>query len=358
MENPSNTNRRRIPRNNTRTNSRPIVSHCPASRGLGHWDSRDKTNETMSHYYSLQKYVDPATRYTCPNCGRLKCFTLYVDPEGIPIHKTVGRCDHESSCGYHLTPKQYFREHSHERTYCHSERNERLSIPNNRQDHHSLNLIPSNHLPSPSGDNYLITYLKTLIPTSFIDRVIIDYHIASTSDHATIFLQLDLNGNCRTGKIMQYDPATGHRIKDEAVPGRISWLHTRLKRRHQLPKDWQITQWLFGELLLQKYPDKTVALVESEKTAIICSALMPEYLWLATGGKSQFNQRLTVLKSRKIIAFPDIDGYHTWLNKSTDFPFLDLRVSDLLEKNATPADREAHIDLADWLLRYLQDTRR
>ena len=340
------------------------MSHCPASRGLGHWDSRDKTNETMSHYYSLQKYIDPATRHTCPNCGRLKCFTLYVDPEGIPIHKTVGRCDHESSCGYHLTPKQYFREHP-ERSFdipadrysrCHTERAQ--SYGHGRPDRPSPDLIPSTLIPQPSGDNHLIAYLKTLIPTSFIDRIITDYHIASTSDHATIFLQLDLNGNCRTGKIMQYDPATGHRIKDEAVPGRISWLHTRLKRRHQLPKDWQITQCLFGEHLLRKYPDKTVALVESEKTAIICSALMPEYLWLATGGKSQFNQRLTVLKSRKIIAFPDIDGYHTWLTKSTDFPFLDLRVSDLLEKNATPADREAHIDLADWLLRYLQDTRR
>ena len=61
------------------------------------------------------------------------------------------------------------------------------------------------------------------------------------------------------------------------------------------------------------------------------------------------------VQSRKIIAFPDIDGYHTWLTKSTDFPFLDLRVSDLLEKNATPADREAHIDLADWLIQYLED---
>ena len=337
------------------------MSHCPASRGLGHWDKRDKTHETMSHYYSLQKYTDPATRHTCPNCGRSKCFTMYVDPEGIPIHKTVGRCDHESSCGYHLTPKQYFREHP-ERSFdiptdrysrCHIGRAQ--SYSHGRPDRPSPDLIPSTLIPQPSGDNHLIAYLKTLIPTSFIDRIIIDYHIASTPDQATIFLQLDLNGNCRTGKIMQYDPTTGHRIKDEAVPGRISWLHTRLKRRHQLPKDWQITQCLFGEHLLRKYPDKTVALVESEKTAIICSALMPEYLWLATGGKSQFNQRLTVLKSRKIIAFPDIDGYHTWLTKSTDFPFLDLRVSDFLEKNATPADREAHIDLADWLLEYLTD---
>ena len=40
---------------------------------------------------------------------------------------------------------------------------------------------------------------------------------------------------------------------------------------------------------------------------------MPQYLWLATRGKSQFNSRLAVLKGRKIIAFPDIDAYHDWL---------------------------------------------
>ena len=66
---------------------------------------------------------------------------------------------------------------------------------------------------------------------------------------------------------------------------------------------------------LPQHPNQTVALVESEKTAIICYAMMPQYLWLATGGKSQFNSRLTVLKGRKIIAFPDIDAYHDWLLK-------------------------------------------
>ena len=82
---------------------------------------------------------------------------------------------------------------------------------------------------------------------------------------------------------------------------------------------------------------------------------MPEYLWLATGGKSQFNNRLASLKGRMIIAFPDIDAYHDWLRRTADFPHLDLKVSDLLEKNATPEARAAHIDLADWLLRYLAD---
>ena len=69
---------------------------------------------------------------------------------------------------------------------------------------------------------------------------------------------------------MHYNPSTGKRIKDETIPGRINWLHTTLKRRHQLPKDWQLTQCLFGEHLLPQHPNKTVALVESDKTAIIC----------------------------------------------------------------------------------------
>lgn len=63
-----------------------------------------------------------------------------------------------------------------------------------------------------------------------------------------------------------------------------------MKRVGQLPEDWELTQCLFGEHLLPLYPDKPVALVESEKTAVICSGLMPRFLWRATGGKQQINQ--------------------------------------------------------------------
>ena len=156
---------------------------------------------------------------------------------------------------------------------------------------------------------------------------------------------------------MQYDPTTGHRIKDPNIPGRINWLHTTLKRKKQLPKDWQLTQCLFGEHLLRQHPDNTVALVESEKTAIISSALMPQYTWLATGGKSGLtSERLSSLKGRKIIVFPDVDAFKDWQQKVFTFPHLDIRISRLLEDNATPEDREAHIDLADWLIKYLQDS--
>ena len=316
----------------------------------------------MSHYYTLQKYTNPSSRHTCPACGRPKCFTLYVDPDGQPIHPTVGRCDHESSCGYHRTPRQYFQdhpEHRNERSHCHFDQAKRVekSPRHGRPDRPSSDIIPSSMIPPPSSNNHLITYLKTLLPSSAIDRIIADYRLASTSDQAIIFLQIDKEGQCRAGKIMQYNPTTGHRIKNPNMPGRINWLHTTLKRKKQLPKDWQLTQCLFGEHLLRQHPDTTIALVESEKTAIISSALMPQYTWLATGGKSGLtSERLSSLKGRKIIVFPDVDAFKDWQQKIFTFPHLDIRISRLLEDNATPEDRAAHIDLADWLIKYLQDS--
>ena len=80
---------------------------------------------------------------------------------------------------------------------------------------------------------------------------------------------------------------------------------------------------------------------------------MPRFLWLATGGKSQINDRLLVLKGRKVVAFPDVDGYDEWLKKLAEYPELGVTVSPVLQQNATAADREVHIDIADWLLRYM-----
>ena len=313
----------------------------------------------MSRYH-LQKYAGISSRHTCPACERPRCFTLYIDDNGNILHPTVGRCDHESSCGYHRTPRQYFHDHPEHRHFViPSERSESRNLHNGRHarpDRASPGVIPQNLIPPPSATNHLISYLKTMIPSSAIDRIIADYRLASTSDQAIIFLQIDQDNQCRTGKIMQYNPATGHRIKDPNKPGRINWLHSVLKRRKQLPPDWQLTQCLFGEHLLPQHQDKTVALVESEKTAIICSAMMPQYLWLATGGKSGLtSERLNSLKGRKIIVFPDIDAFKDWQQKIFTFPHLDIRISRLLEDNATPADRAAHIDLADWIIEFLKD---
>ena len=67
------------------------------------------------HRFHLEKYR-PGNRYECPNCGRKRCFSRYVDEQGeITFPEHVGRCDHESSCGYHYSPKDYFRDNPDKR---------------------------------------------------------------------------------------------------------------------------------------------------------------------------------------------------------------------------------------------------
>jgi len=160
---------------------------------------------------------------------------------------------------------------------------------------------------------------------------------------------------------MKYDRQTGHRVKDEKVGGKITWVHAILRLSQdpllRLPEEWALTQCLFGEHLLKQYPFKPVALVESEKTAVICSAFWQEYIWLATGGKSQLNDRLQVLRGRKVVAFPDVDGYLEWKEKLSRVRGLDIVVSDVLEKEATFEDRANHVDIADLLIRQQREER-
>lgn len=63
----------------------------------------------MSEYrFHLEKY-HVGSKLSCPVCKMPRCFVRYVDDEGIvDFPNTVGRCDHENSCGYQYTPKDYF----------------------------------------------------------------------------------------------------------------------------------------------------------------------------------------------------------------------------------------------------------
>jgi hypothetical protein len=63
---------------------------------------------------------------------------------------------------------------------------------------------------------------------------------------------------------------------------------------------------LVREHLLKKYPDKPVCL-SGRKTAVICSAIMPQFVWVAVGGKTHSETRWSPL-CRTIVAFPDVDG--------------------------------------------------
>ena len=313
----------------------------------------------MKRSFRLEKYKGTRSRHVCPQCGGKRCFTLYVDESGVPLDDSVGRCDHESSCGYHLTPSEFYKAHPE---LC--GKDWRDDAPDwlapaleriKQEKQKPLCTIPIELVRRSVRVDVLsdfTNWLTTLFDTDTVAMLIHRYHIGVTKTNDVIYFQIDLNGNCRTGKIMKYNSETGKRIKDANTKGKINWIHSILKRSGHLPEEWELTQCLYGEHLLKEFPDKTVALVESEKTAIICSGLMPDYIWLATGGKSQFNERLQVLAGRDVIAFPDVDGYSAWCEKVKDFPNLNISVSNLLQGNATVEDFENHIDIADWLIRW------
>ena len=69
----------------------------------------------MDNYrFHLEKY-HRGSKIACPECKRKACFTRYIDESGeITFPPHVGKCDHENSCGYHYTPKDFFREHPDE----------------------------------------------------------------------------------------------------------------------------------------------------------------------------------------------------------------------------------------------------
>ena len=66
--------------------------------------------------------------------------------------------------------------------------------------------------------SFLLQFLQTLFDEQTIVRLVNEYRIGVTKDLSAIFYQIDESGHCRAGKIIRYNPKTGHRIKDASVP--------------------------------------------------------------------------------------------------------------------------------------------
>ena len=87
------------------------------------------------------------------------------------------------------------------------------------------------------------------------------------------------------------------------------------------------------------------------------SEAKPEYIWLATGGKTELNvAKLRPLTGHKVILFPDTDEtgetYREWYDvaeAATDVFGHPFTVSSILEQQATKAQKAAKIDIADLL---------
>lgn len=309
----------------------------------------------------LQKYKGISTRHTCPQCGKEQSFTLYIDGNTHqPINKKVGKCNRESKCGYHYTPKQFFNDNPHLNETKKQVCDLHYSVPFVAKQQISLPVgtIPFSFVErSASYQSNFVRFLCEFLTAEQISSIGEKYALGATKNKEIIYWQIDIKGKVRTGKIMQYDRLTGKRIKHES--GAIDWVHNKLKKSGTLPEDYNLQQCFFGEHLLGLHPEAVVCIVESEKSALISAAIFPEQVWLATGGIGNLSiEKCQVLKGRNIILYPDLNGYNKWLDKAIEIEkqcSCNISVSTLLEDIATPEAKAQGLDVADYLIYQLKN---
>jgi hypothetical protein len=354
-----------------------------------------------SFRFSLDK---SSKKYVCPKCNK-KTFVLYVDTEtGNYLTTDFGRCDREQNCNYHkappkgkkaflieflslnkvsdkaykltdlngvisIVPKSQIIEQSknncwitewylkastlnylsNESKYFNTDEisfiNEVKTItppPPVKPSFHSLELLDKMYNDNCIDDN-LTEFLKSKFSKDEVFKAMQNYFITGTNtfwNNATIFWQINHKEQIKGAKVMLYDRFTGKRIKEPY--NHINWLHKAIKE-----PDFILCQCLFGLHRINEDYQKTIAIVESEKTAIVMSIFLPDFIWLGTGSKGNFKfELLEPLKKRNVIAFPDKGEYNNWQQKATELNALNFKisVSDLIEQT----DFENGFDLADY----------
>jgi hypothetical protein len=312
----------------------------------------------------LERYKGTKSRHTCPACNQKNQFTRFVDDAGNYIADNVGICNRSSKCGYRYTAKQYYADNPTGSNFAKTRSKKRSTsnygfaakplAANTAKISNQTDYIPIDSLKATLGNydrNAFVQFLFDLFPDDAdeINNVLKMYFVGTYLDHRgdyICFPSIDrLNRICRS-KLIRFDSATGKRLK-----GRYdtSALPSKLK----LKEDFNYKQIFFGEHLLPKELNKPVAIVESEKTAIIASLCMSQFVWLATGSKQWLKaERLQKLDNRQIILYPDADGFNQWQAVASDAQKLGVtvKVSALIENFATDEQKRNQYDLADYFI--------
>lgn len=236
-----------------------------------------------------------SAKMICPNCGQ-KRFVPYVSAAD---HTTLagpefGRCDREQSCGYQRYPNG----------------KEAPNVQSKVIEPQPMMIFYPAAVRTDVNTN-LFQYAASLFGVS---RAMIAWqrYFVGKDGERTVFWQIAKDGTIRAGKSIPYG-TDGHRIKTDPYPA--NWLH---KQRHWdgYHTQGELRQCFFGEHLLAReaHKDKPVAIVESEKTAILMSEISPEWVWLASGGSQGLknDEKNRALEGRNVMLLPDNGQYWNW----------------------------------------------
>lgn len=303
-------------------------------------------------------------KFVCPQCGQ-KTFVRVVEyASGQYLPDYVGRCDRESKCGYAYTWKEYFSDTAepaaHKFRNPMPSKNARIRLAAGKVHSPKPDYIQADHLLKTVADyerNAFVQFLLELFPddSGSVKRAILDYLIGTDGGY-TVFPTINAAGKVCKAKLMKFDPGTGKRIKSDHA---ISSLQARLKQSGQIGDAFETDKEVFfGEHLILGNSGAKLAIVESEKTAVIASIMRGvfpfSFVWLGAHSKAWLNvNRIKRLgRFRQIVLYPDADAYKKWRQIALEAQRegYQVKVSGLIETHATEQEKADQVDLADYLI--------
>ncbi|WP_161891163.1 DUF6371 domain-containing protein [Pontibacter russatus] len=148
--------------------------------------------------------------------------------------------------------------------------------------------------------NNFALWLKAKFPDQ-AKELLSYFSIGTCRQGGTLFWYKDSSDNYRKLKRMFYNP-DGHRVqmKEDSYKGQCSPMHLKNAEGY--------LYCIYGEFQLHLYKaDVPIFLVESEKTAVVCYAMFPQYVWLATGGANKLTRdQAKALKHKQVYIIPDM----------------------------------------------------
>lgn len=260
--------------------------------------------------YGAQRYQltskNPLTgktvKFCCPQCGHKGKFSRYWDHfAGDWSRDTLaGKCDRVNSCGYEKFPdKDTSSKTRHFRHTVHTQEcAETALIPmNNRWEVWRANGVR----------NCLKEWFYSMFGKDLTDNVWNEYGASAVDNCRVAFWQFSEDGTATTARIIPYK-SDGHRDKGRTM----YWAHNTLKIDGYNP-----AKHLFGLRHAIGCTAARIAVVESEKSALLCECarrqygIFSDYVFLATGGATFLQSTLDgdreLLGGKDVYLFPDSD---------------------------------------------------
>lgn len=268
----------------------------------------------------------------------------------MELSPVCGICDHVNRCGYHYPPRELFRDHPELKTH---DKPQYVPVLKNFTpvEFHQEEFFDMAWVEQAAQrqSTFRTWFMSLPFDDDVKQNVLAEYYVGATADDiivrgenrgpAAVFWMIDEQLRVHDAKLIAYHP-DGHRV--EGWGDSMRCICEKKKTGPQLQETEKV---FFGLHLLNRYPEKTVCIVESEKSALVCACRYPEYIWMATGGCGNLQPRkLRPLMNRHLVVWPDSGEYEKWSERMKASGHEHYTVVSMLEQYAS------NTDIADLLL--------